>query len=160
MLFRSAKNGTPLFGLFISSLIMQLFMVVATISKSIYMAALDMTSVLILPPYLFCGLFLWKATYKSNAINSTTKRQKIYYRLIGVITSLFCLWLIYAGGLKLFMLCSIFFVPGIYVFYVARKENTSAGEKIFKPFETWIAAALIFFALVSIVLIAIGKAEF
>ena len=134
--------------------------VVSTLSTSSFCAPFDINSVLILPPYLFWGLFLRKATYKSNAIKSTTKGQKIYYRLIGIITSLFCLWLIYAGGLTLFMLCSIFFVPGIYVFYAARKENTSAGEKIFKPYEKWIAVALIFFALVSIVLIAMGKAAF
>ena len=155
-----SKNGTPLFGLFVSSIIMQLFMVIATISKSIYMAALDMTSVLILPPYLFCGLYLWKATSKSNSIHSTSTRQRIYYRLIGIIASLFCLWLIYAGGLKLFMLCSIFFIPGIYVFYVARKENINPGEKVFKPFEKWIAAVLIILAIISVVLLAMGKAEF
>ena len=154
------KTGAPLFGLFISSLLMQIFMILTTISKSIYMAALDMTSVTILPPYLFCGLFLWKSTYKSNYLPSISKTQKYYFRFVGIISSLFCLWLIYAGSLKLFMLCTIFYSPGIYFYYKARKENIAEGEKIFKTYEKWIAGLLLLLSMVSITMMAMGKAEF
>ena len=153
------KNGSPLFGLFISSLLMQIIIVLTTISKSIYMAALDMTSVTIIPPYLFCGLYLWKATYSSTEILGVSKRQNYYYRFIAIVTSLFCFWLIYAGGLKLFMLCTIFYSPGIFVFYKARKENMQIGEKVFEKYELGIAGCLVVLTVISIVMMILGKAE-
>ena len=154
-----SKNGSPLFGLFISSLLMQIIIVLTTISKSIYMAALDMTSVTIIPPYLFCGLYLWKATYSSTEILGVSKRQNYYYRFIAIVTSLFCFWLIYAGGLKLFMLCTIFYSPGIFVFYKARKENMQIGEKVFEKYELGIAGCLVVLTVISIVMMILGKAE-
>lgn len=157
---RVTSKGSPLFGLFVSSILMQIFMILTTISKSIYMAALDMTSITILPPYLFCGLFLWKATHNNNSLPNISTQQKYYYRIVGIISSLFCLWLIYAGSLKLVMLCTLFYSPGIYVYYVARKQNIAHGEKVFKSYEKWIAAFLIIFSIISIVLMLLGKAEF
>lgn len=157
---RKNKNGTPIFALFFTSIFMEIFLILTSTSKSIYMAAVDMTSVLIMPAYLFCGLYLWKASLNKNETPGLTSKQRICNRCIAIITSLFCLWVIYAGGLKLFMVSSVFYFPGIYFFIKARKENRLPDEPIFTKAE-WILGGIITFASVfSIFLVMIGDASF
>lgn len=57
------KQETPVYGLFISSIIMQVFMVLVVTAKSVYNMAIDITKVMILPAFLFHGSFPVKASY-------------------------------------------------------------------------------------------------
>lgn len=152
------KKGTPVFSLLISSIIMQVFMLLVVTANSVYMAAIDLTGVMVLPAYLFCGLYLTKATFDRNEmLPYKSKGQLAWMRTVGIITSLYCLWLIYAGGLLLMLITSILYIAGVY-FYVRSRHRYAPGEKVFAPFEKWILFFLAVAAVISVILIIIGKA--
>ena len=69
---------------------------------------------------------------------SDTKRrnQNIF---IGIVASIYAIWLIYAGGVDYLLLTMLLYAPGIIIYAWVQKENK---EKIFTKSE-WIAAAVI-----------------
>lgn len=149
------RKQSPQFSLLISSLIMQLFMALVVTANSVYMAAIDLTGVMVLPAYLFCGLYLTKATFsKTDRLPYKSGRELAWMRFVGIVTSIYCFWLIYAGGLLLILITSILYILGIYFYVRARKKyRTSPTQKIFKPFEIWILVGLCIAAVASFVLL-------
>lgn len=152
------KQETPIYALLISSVIMQVFMIMVAMAKSVYDAAIDITGVMILPAYFFCGLYMLKATFMKGELNTTNKNTIMGYRLVGLLSSVFCLWLIYAGGLLLLLITSIFYLAGLYFYIVARKQNMAPGEKAFTKGELWLAILIAVCSVVAAILLATGKA--
>jgi arginine:ornithine antiporter/lysine permease len=60
--------------------------------------------------------------------------------LLGLVATAYGLWLVYAAGLSYLFMCAILYAPGIVFFVWARREN---GERIFRPVEAILAAALV-----------------
>ncbi len=85
---RLNRHNMPAFGLFASSVVMELFLLMVVMADDVYLAALHITGLMIIPCYFFTGLFLLK------------KADSWPVRILAVITSLFCLWMAYAGGIK------------------------------------------------------------
>ena len=106
---RVNSHGMPTRGLMVSSIVMTLFLACVVLADDVYMAALSITGMMILPAYLTCGLALWKSSKSRSS------------RILGIGCTLFCLWMIYAGGLVLFMLTSLFYLPGIGFYIKARR---------------------------------------
>lgn len=152
------KNDMPAFGLLVSSIIMQVFMCLVVTSKSVYLAALDLTSMMVLPAYLFCGLFLWKAAMCNKYIQFKDKRQKTRYCIIGIIATIFCAYTLYAGSLKLLLVTTIFYLPGTF-FYIKARRQYAPGEPIFTPVEKWILGGLVACVVAAIILLATGNAH-
>ena len=117
------KKQSPVYALFISTIIMQFFMIVVITAKSVYMAAVDLTGIMIIPAYLFCGLYFMKISFSKNAAKTFPKNKILKYRILSTLATAFCLWLLYSGGLLLFFITSICYISGIYFFIIARKEN-------------------------------------
>lgn len=122
-LSRLNHNGTPMGGLLASSVIMQIFLLLVVFAEDIYLYALNITGMMILPAYLFSGLFLVKIARKdfnSGLIHTHPKRN--YYEAlgIGVLCSAFCLWMIYAAGLSLLLQALCFYACGLPLYRRAR----------------------------------------
>lgn len=112
---RLNRHRIPAFGLLVSSVIMELFLIVVMFSDRLYLTALSITGMMILPAYLMTGMFLWK-------ISRGNHRAGV---LIGAGCTLFCAWMIYAGGLELFLETSIFYLFGLgFYFQVLRESRT------------------------------------
>lgn len=97
----------PWRGLVVSSAIMQAFLLMVVMAENVYMAALNITGMMILPAYLVSGMFLWKESKK--------------YRWVGICCTLFCLWMIYAGGLDLMLYSLGFYAIGAGVYFLKWK---------------------------------------
>ncbi len=108
---RLNRHNMPAFGLFASSVVMDIFLLMVVMADNVYLAALHITGLMIIPCYFFTGLFLLK------------KADTWGIRLLAIVTSLFCLWMAYAGGLKEMMMTSVFYVLGIGFYIKARHEN-------------------------------------
>ena len=108
---RVNKKGMPTFGLVASSIVMELFLIMVATADDAYLAALHITGLMIIPCYFFTGLFLIK------------KADDLKIRVVAVVTSAFCIWMAYAGGLIAFFLTSVFYLSGIWFYIRARKDN-------------------------------------
>ena len=149
------KKESPIFSLLISSLLMQAFILLVATAESVYMAAIEITGVMILPSYLFCGLYLVKIAFRGG-IPLKERRHLRYYKLVGILSSLFCLWLIYAGGLLLMLITSVAYLLGIWWYIEARRENKKPEEKIFARLGFVAAVAIILASTVSVIILGLG----
>lgn len=114
--------GMPTRGLMFSSMIMQMFYLLVLTAGRAYMAALDVTGMMVLPAYFFSGLYLAKIAGAWG------------HRLLGWGCVAYCSWLMYAGGLNMLCETSIFYVGGLALYVKLCRhrgvEPFCKGEKI------------------------------
>ncbi len=145
----------PSASLYISSIVMSIFMVVAVTAKDVYLASINITSVIILPCYLLSAMYLWKISQKKQIFQSN-KSKCVAALWIGIMATLYCLWLIYSAGLSYLMVASILYAVGIIPFYIACKQKGLTFKQTFPIWDAILALIIIGFAILSIVLLATG----
>ncbi|MCM1452542.1 MAG: basic amino acid/polyamine antiporter [Clostridium sp.] len=141
------SNGMPVWSLFVSTIAMQgiIFLVMQT--GSVYLTAIDIASTMVLPAYLFSGLFLLKATTNPQKYLGPSYANRLWgLRALGVMCTGYCLWMIYAAGLDMLMYASVFYVGGIFLFIWARRANYPR-KQVFTKAEKLAAGVLVVCAL-------------
>lgn len=108
---RLNKHRMPAFGLMVSSVVMQLFVFMVVAADDAYMAALNITGMMILPAYLASGMFLMKIGGGSRF-------------WIGLGCTVFCLWTLWAAGLDLLLHASLFYLAGFGIYAWARRQQS------------------------------------
>ncbi len=131
------KQNMPTFGLFASSIVMDLFLLMVVMADDVYLAALNITGLMIIPGYFFTGLFLIK------------KADNWKIMTIAVITTLFCIWMAYSGGLLNMFLTSIFYLLGTGFYIKTHKERQTPATPLFTNGEKWWFAGLCIASVVS-----------
>lgn len=135
------KHGMPDFGLMASCIAMECFLLLVFFADDAYLACLEITGLMIIPGYLFTGLFLLK------------KADTGAMRVCAVIIIIFCLWLAYAGGLKQMLMTSVFYLVGIGFYFRARKENRrSDPTPVLTKGERCFLLALIILSIATLIL--------
>lgn len=132
-----SKRGMPVFGLTVSSIVMTLFLLLVMTADDVYTTALDVTGMMILPCYLLSGIYL------------SRKADNRMHRMTGVACTLFCMWMIYAGGIGLFLQTSIFYIAGTGFYIKARRER---GLRVLNRRETVMLGILVSVALLTVCL--------
>lgn len=117
---RLNRNGMPIYAAVISAIIMELFLVVVIMSEDAYLEAVSITGMMVLPPYLFSGLYLMKAGFRPALLGNPSRGKLMRFRLAGAACTLSCLWMIWAGGLDLLLKTSLYYLPGIAFYMMAR----------------------------------------
>lgn len=146
---RENKQGMPWYGLLVSSVVMQLFLMLVTMAGDAYMAALNVASMMVLPAYTASGAFLLRQGLKS--IPGTPHRRCDI--VLGCACTLFCLWMMYAGGVALLALTSLFYVGGIPFYIKVRAGKPLAPRRGDKGVALLLAAGAVW----SIYLVASGR---
>ncbi|MBP1532115.1 MAG: amino acid permease, partial [Alphaproteobacteria bacterium] len=163
----AAKNGTfpkifakeneheaPSVSLWITSALMQFFMLMVYFSGNAWNTMLSITSVMVLPAYFSSCAYLWKICedheYPQQFI--IRRSEAIISAIIGAV---YALWLIYAAGLQYLLLAVIFMVLGIPVYVWASKEN-NPNREVFTTGETILAGLLTVVAIFAIYAFARG----
>ena len=156
------RHAMPAFGLRVSSIAMNIFLFIVIMSDDVYMAALNITGMMILPCYLFSALYLFKlGLHKANCLRHTIP--------VALLCILSCLWMLYSSGPGL-MATSTFYVAGtFYYFKCGHEKNRYLGVRLpwsqswrhhFTIPELWVFIILCLLALASIILIATGVLTF
>ena len=154
------RHSMPTFGLAMSSVIMQFFLLLVVVANNVYLAALSITGMMILPAYLFSGLYLWKTASDSDHHRLISGTGTCRNRLTAAGCVLFCMWMIYAGGLDLLIMTSIFYLFGMGFFIKVRREQNSEAvptRPLLTKQEIWIFAAIVACAATSALLLATGR---
>lgn len=136
MLLQLNRYGSPWRSLLVSTLMMQILILVVVTAEKVYMAAVVITSMMVLPAYLFSALFLLKASFSPvRLLHLPPGASTLRYKVAGTVCSLYCLWLIYAGGLRVLAATSLCYLAGAGFYIKARHENApgqtsfTRGEK-------------------------------
>ena len=152
---RENSKDVPSASLYISSIVMSIFMVLAITAKNVYLESINITSVIILPSYLLSAMFLWKdAQNKTLLQDNTSKRLQALG--IGILATIYCCWLVYSAGLNYLLVATILYSIGIIPFYIAGKQQGLTLKQIFPMRDAILAIAMVLFAILAIVLLANG----
>ena len=155
------KHDVPVYGLAAATVFMSLFIVLVCTAPNVYMAALNLTTIMVLPAYAFSGAFLWKDSYKTGSLTDGLSKGSVRkYRFIGICCTLYCLWCIYAGGVLLFLTSSILYLIGFFFYYRTNKQNCkrlNCKIPLLNLSEKFIFAGIVAASAASIVLLILGK---
>ena len=131
-------NKVPAAALWLTNIIVQLFVISTYWSRDAFALMLSLTSVVSLIPYLFVSAFGYLLakrgeTYETEAGNRGRDKW------IAAIATLYTVFMIYAGGAKFLLLSAILYAPGTGLYIWARREQS---QTIFTPAE-WIVFAFV-----------------
>ncbi len=130
------KNGSPSVSLWVTSIMMQLFILLVYFSNNAWNTMLSITGVMVLPAYLASCAYLWKICEDGEYPNSIPVKRSAAL-ITAVLGSLYALWLIYAAGLNYLLMAVVIVALGIPVYIRARRQNApekdafSSGELVF-----------------------------
>lgn len=138
--------------LLMSTILVQVMLVVTMFSADAFNFALDLTSALTLIPFLFAAgyalkLALTRETYVENP------RGHGRELIVGAVATLYTAFLLYAAGPKFILLSFIIYAPATILFVMARREQ---GRRVFAPVELVILAISICGAVAGVVALATG----
>lgn len=121
---RTNRYNVPVYGLFLTTVFMSILIIIVSLAPDVYMAALNLTTVMVLPAYGIAGAFLWKMSSLplSYHIPASIKYKT---RLTGILCVIYCLWCIVAGGFFLFLASSILYLLGFYFYYINYRQQNS-----------------------------------
>lgn len=118
ILNRSNINGTPIAGLWLTNIVIQLSLILVMFAGKGYSMLIQLSTTMILVPYFLVGAYLLKVSIQQN--------KAWYVKVTGLLASLYGLWIVYAAGLDYLLLSVILYVPGILLFFYSRKQNPQA----------------------------------
>lgn len=131
------ENRVPAAALWLTNIVVQLFVISTYWSTDAFSLMLNLTSVMTLVPFFLVaayGLLLVRRgeTYEMRPQERT---RDLIFAALAVIYTLF---LIYAAGMKFLVLSAILYGPGTILYFWARREQ---GKAVFTPIEWIIFAA-------------------
>ena len=132
------KKGAPSFSLLWTTIIIQVILILCHFtSGNAWNTMISITSVMAMPCYLLCAMFLWKVAVKEpwKKGENGIRFSRITGLVTGILGTIFALYLVYAAGLNYLMIAAFLYAIGIPLFIVGRRQ---AGEKgnILKLFTT------------------------
>ncbi len=149
------KNGAPINSLLFTNVLVEIFMFSYLITAQAYNFFYSIASAAILIPYAFSAFYQLK--FSLNESGGTAGRTGNI--VIGVISSIYALWLLFAAGASFLLLTCILFAAGIPVYWILQKKDNHA-EKVFGPVERVVAILIVIGAIYAIYGLIVGQITF
>jgi arginine:ornithine antiporter/lysine permease len=130
-LARENRNQVPSAALWLTSSLIQLFLVFTFFAEEAFLLALKLTSSMILLPYLLVAAYALKLAWTRETYATDPAARRLDF-LRAALATLYAVGLIYAGGLKFLLLSTVIYAPGTILFWIARREQ---GKRVFSPVE-------------------------
>jgi len=132
-------NKVPANALLLSNLMIQLFLIITLFNDATYLKLLYLATSMILVPYFFSAAYgLLLAVRGETYENDPGDKGKDLF--IGLIATLYAIWLVYAGGMQYLLLSALLYAPGAILFAKAKMET---GKPVFTGIEKIIFAVVL-----------------
>lgn len=122
---RLNARGVPMPSLWLTSITIQLCLVMVLLSSKGYTTLVLLATSMTLVPYLLVALYLLKLSFK--------RRLSFGIKLLAAIASIYGCWLIYAAGLDELMMSLVLYVPGLFIYgysqYKAKQNQMVVKSK-------------------------------
>ncbi|MFD5726796.1 basic amino acid/polyamine antiporter [Streptomyces sp. NBC_00523] len=148
---RATADDVPVPALVMTTVLVQVVLVVTLLSDDAFNFALDMTSALTLIPFLLAAAFALKIALTTDPLaqGRTTGRDLA----VAVLATVYTAFLLYAAGLRFVLLSFIVYAPATILFVMARREQ---GRRPFSPRELLICAVSVAGAVMGVIALAAG----
>jgi len=130
-LARENQNQVPIAALWLTNIVVQIFLILTLFAQEAFNLALDMTAAKTLIPYVLVAGFALKLALTRETYGPDSKERNKDLIWAGLAT-LYTIFMLVAGGLKFVLLSFIIFAPGTLLFILARREQ---GRTIFTNAE-------------------------
>jgi arginine:ornithine antiporter/lysine permease len=153
---RQNGQGVPAHALWLTNGMVQVFLLLTLWSKASYLALISLSTAMILIPYLFSAAYGLKLAWQGEGstlpeVASHHPRRDIP---IAALAAVYCLWLLYAAGLKYLLLSALLYAPGAAIYVPAKRQR---AERAFTGREQAILVALLLLAAISAWLLWAGR---
>ncbi len=154
-LARQNDKGVPANALWLTNGMVQVFLVVTLFSKASYLALISLSTAMILVPYLFSAVYGLSVARRGTGVPSagSAKRGRSDAP-VAALAVLYCVWLLYAAGVKYLLLSALLYAPGVALYWVARRQR---GQHPFTGREWGELALVLLLALVAAWLLGTGR---
>ncbi|ROS43687.1 basic amino acid/polyamine antiporter [Amycolatopsis thermoflava] len=149
---RSSAADVPGPALLMTTLLIQVVLLITVFSEDAFAFALDLTSALSLVPFLLAAGYAVKlgVTREGYADRPAGRGREL---AVAVVATVYTAFLIYAAGLKFLLIAFIVYAPATVLFAMARREQ---GRRVFTPVELGIFAVSLLGAAAGVVALATG----
>jgi arginine:ornithine antiporter/lysine permease len=146
-------KGVPANALWLTNGMVQVFLILTLWSKASYLALISLSTAMILIPYLFSACYGLKLAWtgEGEAPDTRAARRAVGYTALAAV---YCVWLLYAAGLKYLLLSALLYAPGAAVYLLAMKQR---AQRPFNGREWVMLAGLLLLAAVSALMLATGR---
>ncbi len=132
-------NQVPVNALWLTNVMIQIFLVITLFSHSTYTTLIYLASSMILVPYLWSAAYAVLLSARGETYEGA-RRQRMKDLLVGLIALAYAVWLLYAGGLKYLLLSALLYAPGVILFALAKREQ---GQPLFTAVEKGIFSCVV-----------------
>jgi arginine:ornithine antiporter/lysine permease len=130
------NKQVPKNSLLLSTITLQLFILFAYFTNSVYLIMIQLATSLILVPYLLVGIYAFKVIIFEQKIN--------YLDLIkSLLAIMYGIWIIYAGGLKYLLFSAILYSMGSIIYIYTKKKQKKPIFNNKTEILTWFGLILI-----------------
>jgi arginine:ornithine antiporter/lysine permease len=145
-------NKVPANALWLTNIVVQLFVISTFFSRDAFALMLNLTSAMSLIPYLFVAAygFMLSNRGESYEMRPQERRRDLIMAGIAVIYTVF---MIYAGGVKFILLSAVLYAPGTALYIWARREQ---GKTVFTTSDWIIFIVAVIGAVIGIYGLATG----
>ncbi|WP_053036546.1 arginine-ornithine antiporter [Staphylococcus haemolyticus] len=141
------KNKAPINALLITNILVQIFLISMLFTDSAYQFAFSLASSAILIPYMFSAFYQLKYTIEHKG-HATVKQWAI-----GIIASIYAIWLVYAAGIDYLLLTMLLYIPGLFVYRFVQRNN----HKPLTKGDYILFAVIIILAIIGVIRLAMGS---
>lgn len=120
-LAKENKNKAPVNALWLTNGLVQIFLITLLFSDKAYNFMFSLASSAILIPYMLSAFYQVKLTFTGETYEADRSRRKD--KIIGIIASVYGIWLVYAAGVDYLLLTMLLYAPGIILYKWTIKEN-------------------------------------
>ena len=151
-LARQNVKAVPSAALWLTTIMVQIFLVLTLFAQYAFTLALELTSSMTLIPYFLVAAYALQLGWRGETYE-TEPRQRRRDLTIAGLAVLYTAWLLFAAGMKYLLLSAVIYGPGTVLFFLARQEQ---GEPVFRLHEKVAFVAASVLAVIAIWAIASG----
>jgi arginine:ornithine antiporter/lysine permease len=146
------KNKVPAAALWLTNILVQLFIISTYWSRDAFALMLNLTSAMSLIPYLFVASYAVQISKRGESYQ-TRPEERTRDLIISTIAVLYTVFMIFASGMKFLLLSAVLYAPGTALYIWARRER---NKQIFSRIELIIFIIAIIGAILGIIGLALG----
>lgn len=146
----------PTWAVLASAIFIQAFIIIIYFNAATYQAVYAMSTSAIMVPYVFSAFYYLKLVIKGQGLEAGNT-NKLAAWIIGIVGSVYGIWLLYASGFEYILIATILYAPGTIMYLYHRKKT---GKKLFdNALDFLICIGLMILVVVAIVMTATGRIQ-
>jgi len=151
-LARQNANQVPAAALWMTNIVIQLFVLVTSFAEYAFTIALKMTSSMTLIPYLLVAAYGLKLAWTGETY-TVDRGSRTADWVRSAIATVYAAGMLYTGGLKFVLLSALLYAPGTTLFFLARREQNAP---VFTRVEMIVFGAVFVAGMVAVVALVSG----